>query len=498
MGFIFKDPDQPVNSKIARLWSTLFSLAIGVLALVGILALVLLLHDEIGSRFQMKRQFAMGLLSAAMVCGGLIALLFGIKQKKEAIRASAAKDEDHEQPWLLRKDWASGKIITSSRKAILILWILVLFWCGGSTIISLVVVESQLHVGNRAALVCLAFPLIGLAAIFFAWRTTLAWRRFGKSIFEMLAVPAPAGGILEGEIQVRGIARPEHGWHLALSCIRRSTSGPTNNPRTTEKILWQDEKWLRPDLTQKGPNSTAIPVFFQLPNDKPDSTPRTGDGIHWRLEAWARLPGPDFHAAFEVPVFRLPEPPQISSDTTLPYQLSLDEIRKQIHSKIQIADLPDGQEFIFPTGRNPGFAIGATVVCMIWTAIVVLLAFIRAPIPVPLVFGVVDLFMLYFIADLWFRRSHVVISAKTIKIETAWHGFKKQDSIKTSEVANFFAETGTPVGHMTYYDLKLRTRDGKEWLLAKNLGHKPEANWLARQMTAVAKKFQQPTQMRES
>ena len=485
MGLIFRD-EPAMNAKTARIFSFLFTCAITVLALIGLLAIVLLLHDEIGSGFSMPRQKAMGLLSSAIVSGGLILLLFGIRAKKQAIENSLKKVEEN-KPWLKRKDWAAGRIATASKHGFALLWIIVLFWCAVSFAISLVVVPGQLTRGNHAALIVLVFPVIGMALIFFAFRTTLAWRRFGKSIFKMKSVPAAAGAALQGEIQFPGAAQPDHGWHLALSCIRRSISGPVNNLRTTEKILWRDEKWLRPDFPQKGPGTTSLPVFFQLPGDKPESTPDGGNGTVWRLEAWARFPGPDFRAQFEVPVFQTDEPQAASEDSTLSYQVSLDEIRKQIRSTIQITNVAGGKEFIFPAGRNPGFAAGAAAVWLIWTAIVVAMTCLRAPLPIPLIFGAMDLLMLYFVLDLWLRRSHISISGDTIKIETGWSGFKRNDALKISEAANFFADIGTPVGHLTYYDLKLRARDGKEWLLAKNLGHRPEADWLARQMTAAAR-----------
>jgi hypothetical protein len=485
MGLIFRD-EPAIDPKTARIWAFLFSCAITVFAIIGILAIVLLLHDEIGSGFRMPRQRAMGLLSAAVVCCGLIFLLFGIRAKKQAIEQGLRK-VDEDKPWLKRKDWADGRIMTASKPGSLLLWIIVIFWCAASFAISLVVVPGQLTRGNQAALIALVFPVIGLVLIFFAFRTTLAWRRFGKSIFEMKSIPAPAGCALQGEIRFPGTAQPEHGWHLALSCIRRTVSGPINNLRTTEKILWTDEKWLRPDLPKKSPDTISLPVFFQLPADKPESAVDGGNGAIWRLEAWGRFPGPDYRAKFEVPVFKLDEPRTASTDPTEPFQVSLDEIRKQIRSKIQISDLADRKEFIFPAGRNPGFAAGATVIWLIWTAIVVVMVCLRAPLPVPLIFGAMDLLMLYFVLDLWLRRSQVAISGETIKIETGWSGFKRNDTLKTSEAANFFADIGTPVGHLTYYDLKLRARDGKELLLAKNLGHKPEADWLARQMTAAAR-----------
>lgn len=481
MGLIFKEESAAtVHPKTARKRAIILSVPF---ALIGVFALVLFLHD--GLLGGLDRHKAFTLLGAIAASIGFVALIFGVSMKKEAM--GAAKKQEDAKPWLRRQDWAAGQIVSTLRKPAMLLWIFVLFWCMGSAAISIVVVPWQLHIGNRAALIALIFPVIGLALIVFAWRTARAWRRFSRSIFDTRHVPAPLGGTLLGEIRVSGSSRPAHGWRLALSCVKRTTTGPINNLRTTEKTLWRDEKWLRADLPQKKPGETAIPVCFQLPADKPESTPQIGDGTHWKLEAWGRLPGPDFEAAFEVPVFKMPETAEVTEDPTLPYQVSLDEIRKQIHSKIRVLDLPDGKEFIFPHGRNPGFAAGALTVCVIWTVIIALLVLKHAPLPLPLVFGAMDALMLYFIGDLWFRRSHVRISGENIRIETGWLSFKQNTSIKKSDAVNFSAESGAMVGHSAYYDLKLKTRDGKEWVLARNLGHKPEADWLARQMTVAAK-----------
>jgi hypothetical protein len=435
----------------------------------------------------MEKKMAMGLLSAFVVCGGLIALIFGVSAKKHALKTSAAKSND-EKPWLKRKDWMDGRITSSSRKAVGVLWIFVAFWCVASAVISLAVVPQQLQQGNHTALIALIFPVIGLAMIGFALNTTLAWRKFGQSIFEMAAVPAAVGGTLEGEIQVRRKLQPQHGLHLRLTCFRRTSKGSGQSSSTTEKILWQDEKWLRADLPQTDLNATGIPVFFKLPDRLPESTAAFGDGIHWRLEAAAALRGPNFHATFEVPVFKLPDPLEISDDPTAQYQMSLDEVRKQIRSKIQVKDLPDGKEFIFPAGRNPGFTSGAAIFCLIWTGIVVLLVWKHAPFIFPFVFGMIDLLMAAFVFDLWFRRNRVIIAGDKLENETAWLNYKKTRAFKISEIGNITNDIGATAGHAAYHDLKIRTRDGGEFALAKNLNNKPEADWLVRQMIAALKK----------
>jgi hypothetical protein len=486
MGLIFKDPDnKPVDHQTARKQAILFALPF---AVVGLLALVFLLHDEVGSGFRMEKKMAMGLLSAAIVCGGLIALIFGISAKKQALKTGVTKSDD-EKPWLNRQEWAKGRIASSSRKAILLLWIFVGFWCVASAAISLGVLPQLLRQGNHAALIALICPVIGVAMIFFALNTTRAWRKFNRSIFEMAAVPAALGGTLQGRVQVGTKLQPQHGLHLRLSCVRRTTTGKSNNRQTREKILWQDEKWLRAGLPQTGLNATGIPVFFKLPDNLPESEASPGDGIVWKLEASAKLRGPDFHTVFDVPVFKLAETPALSDDPTVQYQMSLDELRQQIRSHNQVNDLPDGgKEFIFPAARNPGFASGASVICLIWTGIIGLLAWNRVPLPFLLVFTAMDLLMAVFVFDLWFRRSRVTVNPEGVTVQRAWFALKKEQRLPAGEIAGITSDIGATVGHAAYHDLKVRARDGKELLIAKNLNNKPEADWLVRQMMAALKR----------
>jgi hypothetical protein len=478
MGFIFKDADEkPVDPKTARLRAILLSVPP---ALFGLLALVLLAHD--GLHGGLDRQHAIGLLSAAIVCVGLIALIFGISAKKQALQAAGAKIPG-EKPWLARKEWADGRIATSSRRAVSLLWVIVVFWCLASALILLAVVPPQLQHGSRAGFIVLIFLVIGLAIVIFALKTSVVWRAFNRAVFKMAALPAPAGGAITGEIQVPTSLRPQHGVHLRLSCVRRTTAGATNNRQTSEKVLWQDEKWLRADFPSANQAATSIPVFFKLADNLPDSAPAAGDGIQWKLEAYAKLSGPDFQAAFDVPVFKLPEPPAPLDDPTAPYQMSLDEIHQQIRSLVRVKELGDGGwEFMFPAARNPSFALGASMICLIWTGVLVVLLFTRAPLLFLLVLTAIDLLMIAFVLDLWFRRSHVTVTPGGLKVQRAWFVFKKEQSFPTAEIRGIASEVGAMAGHAAFYDLKVRTRDGREFMLAKHLDNKPEADWLVRQM----------------
>lgn len=483
MGFIFKDTDdRPVDPKTARTRAILLSTPF---ALMAVFAVVLLLHD--GLHGGLDRQHAMGLLSAIIASGGFIALIFGISARKQAM-LSGITNTPEDKPWLARKEWAGGRIRTFTRKAVLLLWIFVAFWCVVATVLSLGLAQQFMQRGDHAAVIILIFPVVSLGIIGFALNTTLKWRKFNACVFQMAALPAPAGGALAGEIKVPASLRPEHGFHLRLSCVRRKITGASNNRKMSEKILWQDEKWLCADLPQAASGMTSIPVFFKVPEQMPDSDVSTGDGVHWKLEAYAKLPGPDFQAAFDVPVFKLPEPPVLGADPTAPFEMSLDEIRRQIRSFVQVNDLAGGgREFIFPIARNPGFASGATAVCLVWTGIIALLLWKGAPVPVLLVLAAMDVMMAVFVFDLWFRRSHVMVTPEGVKIQRAWFALKKEQRVGPGEIRAIASDEGANVGHAAYYDLKVHTRDGKEILLAKHLNNKPEADWLVRQMVRALK-----------
>ena len=163
MGLIFKDADsKPIDPKAARIRAILLSLPF---AFMGIFALVLLLHY--GLHGGLDRRHAMGVLSAAAVCGGGIVLIFGVNLKKQALHTSVSS-ADNEKPWLRRKDWANGRSVMCARKAVLLLWIFVAFWCAASAVISLVVVPQQLRAGQSHRAFRPDFSLISLVIVFFA------------------------------------------------------------------------------------------------------------------------------------------------------------------------------------------------------------------------------------------------------------------------------------------------------------------------------------------
>ena len=310
------------------------------------------------------------------MCGGFIALIFGITAKKQAMRRrSQTVRSDPEKPWLKREDWAKGRIASGSKKSVFFLWLFTVIWNLISAPVVFIGLPAELHKGNHAILIALLFPMVGIGMIIYALNTTLAWRKFGQSIFEMAAIPGAPGGTLEGEIQVKTKLQPQHGLHLRLSCIRQTTTGSRQKPQHERKNSLAGRKMAAAGFAANRFERHRHSGLFQIAcrpagiNRRPTATESTGGS-----KRPPNCAGRIFMPRFEVPVFKLSEPPEISDDPTAQYQMSLDEVRQQIHSKIQVNDLPDGgKEFIFPAARNVGPAAGLTLIWLIWTGIVVAL-----------------------------------------------------------------------------------------------------------------------------
>jgi hypothetical protein len=298
--WIFKDkPAAPVDAKTARKRATLLSLPF---AAMGFLALVLLLHD--GLLGGLDRQKLFRLLSAMAASIGFIALIFGVAAKKGLLGASSPLTENPEKPWLKRADWAAGRIKSSGiphAKSYLIMGV-ALCILGG--LIVVLVIPKALQSGNYSALVAAVFPVVGIAFLTVVVRKFLAHRRFGDCFFEMTAIPAPPGGTLEGVIQTGLPLKFENELRLNLLCVRKTTSGTGQNRRTYEKILWQDGQIFKSQADLPRPESArgGIPVCFDLPPGQPECSAHGNEAICWQLEM--RMPGANFHATFEVPVFQ--------------------------------------------------------------------------------------------------------------------------------------------------------------------------------------------------
>jgi len=230
--------------------ATLFALPF---AAIGVLALGLAL------RFGLRGDWQSGGI-AGLAIVGLVFTVFGVGMIAAAVagRRSRARDDERRQqypstPWLWRDDWASGRIQSSGRPTLLQAWAFALLWNLCSTPLLVATLRGSIKSGPQL-LIASAFPILGAGFLIWAINTTLRYRRFGRSVFEMSHVPAALGGKLSGRICARFDRAPDAGVLLKLSHIRRTVNRSTDGDSVNDSIIWREEQTVpaeRPPLISK-------------------------------------------------------------------------------------------------------------------------------------------------------------------------------------------------------------------------------------------------------
>ena len=244
---------------------------------------------------------ALGFVVEALLLGGaLAALLFELIPAVNAMSRSRALEAGHPQePWLWRSDWAEEALKPTDYSRPFMHWCMALL-CAALTFPFFIYLPRLLAGKQWQPWFVLAVLVpLSLWLFFCAIRTTLCWCKFGRPIFRMLSKPGVIGGELSGAIEIPCRLCPVGGFKLWLKCARHI-------PNDGMAILWQEEQAVLTELPGSVPDHTAIPVRFAVPANVPESGEHDGHSFSWLLEVRAEMPGVDFFAQYDVPVFKLP------------------------------------------------------------------------------------------------------------------------------------------------------------------------------------------------
>jgi hypothetical protein len=401
-----------------------------------------------------------GLIFCAMGFGIIFWAATAGRRKKKAEEKFLKQTDGGAKPWLLRADWAAGKIKSASTAPVgfFLLWSFLALAMSAPAIHA---IPTEWQKGNHLILLVLLFPVVAfylLGLSFVKWRSR---RRFGDCFFELAQIPAPLGGTLEGMIVTGTPLKLEQGLHLKISCIRRTVSGSGKNRSVNESVLWQDEKIFKADasLPDPEPGHSGIPVFFKLPADQSECFTGGDVSVFWRLEAKSKMRGPDFSVAFDVPVFKVADTAVAGEadepDPTATLQMPVEELRRDEHSKIRVSDGPDGREFYFPAARNPGTALSITLFMLVFNGAAVVTFHLHAPILFPVVFGLIGILLLFGTFNLWFKSSRVTIDSTGVRVTKRWLLFRRTRQFSAEDDARFATKTGMQSGSQIFTDIKL-------------------------------------------
>lgn len=404
-------------------------------------------------------------------------------------RAEALKEANPGRPWMWREDWARGEARSTARSSLAPLWFMSVLWNLVSSPL-LLLLPGEIAKGNRPAAFGLLFPLIGAGLLAHAFLQTLRWRKFGDSTLALASTPAAPGGRLVGAIRTGAGLRPEGGFRLALTCVRRVTSGSGKERSVSETILWRGDRTMTGSLPGDDPMRPDIPVSFEIPADAaPTRGEDSVDRILWNLSVDAELPGLDYHADFEVPVFPAPggaAPVALGPDPMAAYEAPEEAYRPESDPGIRVGPSPEGgTEFYFAACRAPGPAFGLTVFTLIFWGSVWFLLHVGAPWIFPIVCGAFSLLMSLLALDLFIGTTRVAFAEGRVRITGGLLGLGPTRSIPCSEIEDVRTaitmqsggRSGTP-----YYALKLVRRGGRTATAGEYIRDKREAEWLAAEM----------------
>lgn len=202
------------------------------------------------------------------------------------------------QPWDADK-WASGKIEDEFKNAGCILVGLAVVFNGVGWAAAVSVSRERDAGGSEWVWF---FPFIGVLLAALAVHQVMRKRRFGSPVFELATRPGVVGRALAGQVLVPRGLPAESDVVLHLKCARIETTGSGKNRSTRTTTLWEQKQQLPGSLVAG--EGLRIPVAFAIPPDAAPTDERNArDRIRWDLEVQSPLPGVDFKARFEVPVF---------------------------------------------------------------------------------------------------------------------------------------------------------------------------------------------------
>jgi len=447
----------------------------------GLMAAGVAVREWFTTGFELER--AILLLVFALVFGGVgFGLLYAtLSGRKRARRGDERRTAHPEAPWLWREEWNDGRVRCDAKKGALALSAFATLWMLISAPVAFVAVNEELPKGNKAALIALVFPAVGLLLMGWAGLAVLRWRKYGSSVFEMGEFPGVVGGDVVGGVHVAARVDAAQGVTMRLTCIERTVTGSGKNRRTHESVLWQDEMLLPAASLAVSRGATTIPVAFRVPFDCRQSEELSpSHSILWRLELDAETAGADYATSFEIPVFRTPES---RPDASVSDALDLTPPEAPRDPRIRVHRSVGGRlELVFPAFRHPGLSLGLGTFLAVWWGIVVLLTRSDAPWLFPLVFGGFGLLIGFAWISVTFGASRAVADPEQLSVTPSWFGIPGPcRSMRAADVKRLRLKVGMQAGgarQTAYHDLIAELGGGRTLKVGSVVRSRREGEWL--------------------
>jgi hypothetical protein len=390
-----------------------------------------------------------------------------------------------------RSHAATARIAGNTRANVKSLWFFAVLWNLVSAPV-LVYVPSELARQPLGALGFL-FPVVGVGLLVWAAVVTARARRFGETWLDTTSAPARPGGAWQAAVRAR-LPQPEGDGYtvrVKLTCLNRTLSRHGDDRDERENILWREEIDVPSTRIAFEAEHASIPVRFVIPADALVTTAvGKGAGILWVLTAEAALPGVNLREDFDVPVratgaTAAATTREAGTRTASAPSISPDDLAR---TGITVVPSDEGTRVTFAAMRNPSFAFGVTALTAVFVGALWLQLYLGFPWIFPILTGLVDLFLVYVVIDLWLGVTVVIAGNGTLRVRHTILGAGGTRTLSAAEIAaielHISMQTqgryGTP-----YYEVRARLRSGRKASLGSGVRDKRHAEWLAAQMRAA-------------
>jgi hypothetical protein len=283
-------------------------------------------------------------------------------------------------------------------------------------------------------------------------------------------MPAPIGGTLRGRVEVDHPLTSASGVMIRLVALQRQRSGKS----TVDTIVAHEESELLPGMLRRTADGTVIPIEIAVPSDAPATDATDGErSVYWRLTVDADLPGIDYSASFDVPVFKTEfsdfRPHGVQAHVTAPADPK-SFIERQT---------PEGRELYFPRFRAPAQAFMSLLFTTIWLGAIAFMVVTDVPMAIPIIFGLIAIPLVFSTLDHFFETRSILLGAHAVTVSRRLLSKKEKviayaDIESAKAVVRAAANSGRPL-----YRVDIHTKAGKRIKAAKNIRSKREAEWVA-------------------
>lgn len=413
---------------------------------------------------------------AALLLAAALAARRAAGHQKEIEQLRAAHPD---RPWLWRPEWAAGRLEHHGEIwGFALLWSFALMWMAASCGALWLVVRTHGWGGEVGGVVMSGvFIAAGFFLVAMATQATLRHRRFGRSSFVLSSLPAPLGGRLAGTLLPPPAVPAGTELRVAVECLRRRH---TSERSSSSHRLWVDG---RRALATGG----ELPVALDVPFDCEPTTPESEgerSSIVWYLTVSASLPGVDYEARFEVPVFTTPDSNPARRRDTLLAAAGDRAAGPPEGSRVRIVQAPNGTTLIrLPAPGWVPWWCGLTVLPLLAAWPIARLAATTEgaalgvygwALGISVAAGAITLL------GLVMQPSRVLVGPEHLGVRRGWRPLAWTREIPRARIVGSRHDPGA--AHGSRASVEVLGDGGRSWTVALGIRDPEEAAWLAAEL----------------